>query len=770
MPDQQPQSDVNTAIRPRKWGRIRVGAGVFILILLLAAGYRTYQIVSRPSPIHIAFANSMSGEVESVGTELLDAAQLYVDEVNRAGGVDGHPVVLDVFDDKGSPATARENVRKIADSPAVAVLGHFLSAASLAAGPGYAEAHIPALTPQALADDITIGNPYYFRAQTPNSIQGQWLAHYIQEVLIARSGQFPGNADIDLVTSKDNFGGSFARGFIPAMGEQIPKTWTFDAQPSQLAAQVRAVAASLAREPEPRVIVIGASIDVSAALVKAIRRQGIQSMLIVAAAGSDTYLGAFANEPEERAQPGFFTTNLYTTASVMFDTVGPIGQKFAEDYAATTGRRPSWFSAGANDAMRLLIEALRRAHPADTAQSKAEDREKVRTALAGIDSAEHGVPGLAGQLYFNAGRDMPRSLRFGYYDRGRLVSAPLQLVAVQHPDLIDLWKQLKTGNVINIGPNFFWVQRVVYTGIDVAHLNHVDVKGGTFNADLYVWMRYGGDNADPTHIEFPDLIVNSLPPPFDPAQPVEQGELDGLNYRLWRFTGDFKAEFDLHNFPFDSQSLIVRFQNREEPREQVEYVTDTFGLHVHRPDHTPFAERSAFSDLQLWHVTDVSFFVHAFSISSTQGKPALFDNDDRNEFGGFDTAVAIHRDVFAFMVKTLVPLFLLVLVVFATLFFPASLTKERTTIPVTGILTSAVLMISINNQLPSLGYTMALEYIFYVFFGLCLMAMCSGFMSEILRNKKYHGHAIAVDLIARIAYVTVVVVTIAAFLWMYAIK
>jgi branched-chain amino acid transport system substrate-binding protein len=72
--------------------------------------------------------------------------------------------------------------------------------------------------------------------------------------------------------------------------------------------------------------------------------------------------------------------------------------------------------------------------------------------------------------------------------------------------------------------------------------------------------------------------------------------------------------------------------------------------------------------------------------------------------------------VVAFMVKMPVPLFLLALVVFATLFFPPSMAKERTTIPVTGILTSAVLLISISNQLPSLGYTMALEYVFYVFF------------------------------------------------------
>jgi ABC-type branched-subunit amino acid transport system substrate-binding protein len=360
------------------------------VVVVLAALYRTHQILSRPSPIHIAFANSMSGAQAPVGIEILSAAQLYLDEVNREGGVDGHRVVLDVFDDKGLAATARENVGAIAGGPAVAVLGHFLSAASLAAGPGYAEAHIPALTPQALADGITIGNPYCFRAQTPNSMQGRWLAHYLREVLISRSGQFSGNADIDPVTSNDDFGRTFAHGFIPAMGEQIPKTWTFDPAASQLAAEALTLAASLARENEPRVIVIGASIDASAPLVKAIRRHGIHSMLVVGAAGSDTYLGAFANEPEERAEPGFFTGNLYTTASVMFDTVGPLGQRFAEEYTARSGRRPSWFSAGGNDAMRILVEALRRAHPANTAQSKAEDREKIRAALAGIDSAEHG--------------------------------------------------------------------------------------------------------------------------------------------------------------------------------------------------------------------------------------------------------------------------------------------------------------------------------------------------------------------------------------------
>ena len=101
---------------------------------------------------------------------------------------------------------------------------------------------------------------------------------------------------------------------------------------------------------------------------------------------------------------------------------------------------------------------------------------------------------------------MPRSLRFGYFDRGRLVSAPLQLVAVQNPDLIDLPKELAPGTSStsatgSTGCNA-WSMPASTSPISIG----IDIKGGTFNADLYVWMRYGGDDDSPTHIEFPDLI------------------------------------------------------------------------------------------------------------------------------------------------------------------------------------------------------------------------------------------------------------------------
>jgi len=50
-------------------------------------------------------------------------------------------------------------------------------------------------------------------------------------------------------------------------------------------------------------------------------------------------------------------------------------------------------------------------------------------------------------------------------------------------------------------------------------------------------------------VQFPALLDRGA---FDPAQPVQTGQEDGLNYRLYRINGDFKARYELHDYPFDT--------------------------------------------------------------------------------------------------------------------------------------------------------------------------------------------------------------------------
>jgi hypothetical protein len=412
-----------------------------------------------------------------------------------------------------------------------------------------------------------------------------------------------------------------------------------------------------------------------------------------------------------------------------------------------------------------MVAALSRARLSGAPADKAADRERVRAALVGINSPATAVAGLEGPIYFDAQRNMPRPLRFGFFRKGRLVSAPIQLVPVDDPLGFDLDAEIRDGRMLRIADRYFWRQHVVYTGIDLNRINRLDVRDRSFNADFYLWMRYAEDDSAVTRIEFPDLLDDAA---FRPDGALERGTEDGLTYRLYRIVGNFRTAYDLHDYPFDRQDLRIRFQNNHERRERIAYVIDLFGLGL--ADGVGQDDPAIFAGLQLWHFAGLRYALESVSIASTLGKPAYFDDQLRVEYPGFGVSVQARRDFRVFIVKTLLPLILLTFVVFATLFFPASLNKERTTIPVTGILASAVLLVSMNNQLPDVGYTVAIESAFYVFFGLALMAMLSGLMHERLRDGVHHRWTLVLDRSAQSIYVLTVLATVALFWWRYAAR
>jgi branched-chain amino acid transport system substrate-binding protein len=732
---------------------LAVVAGV---VLVLAVAWAAI-LWTRPEPIRIAFANSLSGPSAPAGTESLVATQLAIDEVNAKGGVNGRPIELVLFDDASNPAVARANAQTIADSPCVAVLGHFLSSTSLAAAPAYKDARIPALTGSAAADDLTSGNEYYFRALTPISTQARSIAEYLRAVMK--------EPKVRLVHTRDAYGESFVSGFAAAYPLVQWRVFGLDVASGQIGSMDEALDAA-AQEPGPGVIVIGAAADFVADIVKALRRRGIKGTIIASqGAARESYLQNFVNEPEEKGHPGFFSENLYAASSLIFDSAGVAAQAFAADYKTKVGTSPSWVAGGAYDVARLMIEALKRADVKNRSDSKIADRDRVRVALGAIDSPKSAVAGLTGRLYFNTNRDIPRPIRLGFFRYGRFVTAPLQLVRIDQPNGIDLAAEREKGHVVTFRDRHYWIQRVVYTGIDIIRVSRIDVKQNSFNVDFYLWMRFAGGDEAQTHVEFPALLDRGA---FDPARPMQAGQEDGLSYRLYRISGDFKARFDLHDYPFDTQQLRLHFQNTEQRRELITYVIDRFGLRL-ADDGSSRAEDGAYFGLQLWRFLRLNYFVESLSSGSTLGKASLFGAEARTEFAGFDAAIMLRRSSAIYMLKNLLPLFLLVLVVFATLFFPETLFRERVTIPVTSILASAVLLVAVNSQIGDVGYTVVVEEMFYIFFVLCLMTMLAGYGHENLRNAGRKRVAVVLDHVAQLIYAGTVLVVIVVLYRRYAV-
>ena len=107
------------------------------------------------------------------------------------------------------------------------------------------------------------------------------------------------------------------------------------------------------------------------------------------------------------------------------------------------------------------------------------------------------------------------------------------------------------------------------------------------------------------------------------------------------------------------------------------------------------------------------------------------------------------------------------LAVYATLYFPVSLTKERLTIAISAMVASAVLLTAINTQLTDVGYTTAIEYGFYVFFALCLFCVIAGLMTERLHSRKNPVLADRFDLASRIIYPAVTLAVFACYYYRY---
>ena len=283
------------------------------MALLIAAVWGA-RLWTRPEPVRIAFASSLSGPSAPAGTESLVAVQLAIDEANAQGGVNGRPIELVLFDDASNAAVARTNAQAIADSPCVAVLGHYLSSTSLAAGPAYKDVRIPALTGGAAADDLTSGNEYYFRALSPVSAQARSIAEHLRAVMKAPK--------VRLVHTSNPYGKNFVRGFASTYPPEQLRVFGLDVAAGKIQSMDEALDA-VAQEPGPGVIVIGAAADFVADVVKALRRRGIKGTIIASqGAARESYLQNFASEPEEKEHPGFFSENLYAASSLIFDSAG----------------------------------------------------------------------------------------------------------------------------------------------------------------------------------------------------------------------------------------------------------------------------------------------------------------------------------------------------------------------------------------------------------------------------------------------------------------
>lgn len=145
-----------------------------------AAGDTADNGGSSASVFKIGGIGPLTGDAASYGISVRQGAQVAVDEINNAGGVNGMKFELVFEDDECDEEKAVSAYNKIMDNGVNAILGAVTSGCSIAVSEESVNDGILQITPSGSAMDCT-KHPNSFRICFTDPLQGELMAQYISE-------------------------------------------------------------------------------------------------------------------------------------------------------------------------------------------------------------------------------------------------------------------------------------------------------------------------------------------------------------------------------------------------------------------------------------------------------------------------------------------------------------------------------------------------------------------------------------------------------------
>jgi branched-chain amino acid transport system substrate-binding protein len=346
-----------------------------------------------PAPVRIAIINPQTGEFSSLGKWEHKGVKLAVNEANAAGGINGRPIELSVFDDEGVAANAAALTDKVGAAGYVAIFGSALSGNTLAMAPSLARLGIPAMTSGQAPSLGALRNPFVFLNSATSTTFDETLAGYVVGTM--------GLTSIAMITNDSAYGRGERAAFTAALASR------------SLAPRVDVVVAVGQRDftseltsisqATPAALFIGAEELQSGLIAQQARAMGITATFIGGAPmGTDVFLNTAG---AESVNGSIFATPYPTNDE------NEATRAFARAYQAAFGEAPEFHGAKAYDGARIVIQALRSTNGA-TGAPLAEAIRAVR------------FHGLLGDFAYDATGVGLHQTRVATIDGGRVVAIP----------------------------------------------------------------------------------------------------------------------------------------------------------------------------------------------------------------------------------------------------------------------------------------------------------------------------------------------------------
>lgn len=349
-----------------RWIRLKV---TLLLTALMACAIARAETGVTDTVIAVGQSAVFSGPVAATGNNYRRGIELYFEQVNKAGGVNGRKLQLTALDDAYDPKRTVENTRLLIDENKVfALIGYVATANLIAAMPVAEEARVPMFAPLVGTTSIRLKhNRYLFHVRASYEAE---LARITQQLAVV------GTSKVAVVYQDSVFGKSNLETLLQlAKAEKLEIVKTI---PMAITAASAADIAGQLKQAAPNAVVMIMAGTMSEVLIRDMRASGLGTPLYTISVG-------LADARASATRLNGALRGVITASIVPSPTLERYGivKEYRKALGASAGSGDNYTVLEGYIVARTFVEGLRRAGRNLT-------RENFIAALEGVGSLDLG--------------------------------------------------------------------------------------------------------------------------------------------------------------------------------------------------------------------------------------------------------------------------------------------------------------------------------------------------------------------------------------------
>jgi branched-chain amino acid transport system substrate-binding protein len=343
-------------------------AALLAVALLAGCGSK-----DKSDTIKIGILGPQTGGVAQYGIAVKNGAQLYFDQINEAGGINGKQIEYVVYDEEGDAAKAVTGYNSLVDQGVVGIVGDVTTGPTVAVVAESVQDNMPMITASATAVGVTYNaetNTVYtnmFRYCFIDPFQGVTMANFASKELGAKTAAV-------LYDNGDTYSTGVYEYFVAQcqeLGLEVVAEESYASGSVDFSGQLAKIAST-----NPDVLFLPIYYNDVALVAAQAASAGITATML----GVD----GWASVLDVVTDPALIEGAYYCSGYSPEDT-SDLVVKFLADYNAKYGEEPNMFGAQGYDAAAILCDAIAAAEQGDAKYGSDEYKQAIIDAMKATD-------------------------------------------------------------------------------------------------------------------------------------------------------------------------------------------------------------------------------------------------------------------------------------------------------------------------------------------------------------------------------------------------